>query len=83
VLGHAFNLMATDLSAMYADFEARVERQAQALRTSNRSLQRLYHRDCSTTPPGTPTKPPQPSNLPNADHGNREADRSGYGGVIG
>ncbi|MEZ5576828.1 MAG: type IV pili methyl-accepting chemotaxis transducer N-terminal domain-containing protein [Candidatus Competibacteraceae bacterium] len=43
VLGHAFNLMATDLSAMYADLEARVERQTQALRISNRSLELLYH----------------------------------------
>ena len=31
VLGHAFNLMATDLSAMYADLEARVRQQTQAL----------------------------------------------------
>ncbi|HRD48819.1 MAG TPA: type IV pili methyl-accepting chemotaxis transducer N-terminal domain-containing protein [Candidatus Contendobacter sp.] len=43
VLGHAFNLMASDLSAMYADLEARVEQQTQALRTSNRSLELLYH----------------------------------------
>lgn len=43
MLGHAFNLMATDLSAMYADLEARVERQTQALRVSNRSLELLYH----------------------------------------
>jgi two-component system nitrate/nitrite sensor histidine kinase NarX len=43
VLGHAFNLMATDLSAMYADLEARVEQQTQALRISNRSLELLYH----------------------------------------
>jgi two-component system nitrate/nitrite sensor histidine kinase NarX len=42
-LGHAFNLMATDLSAMYVDLEARVERQTQALRISNRSLELLYH----------------------------------------
>ena len=42
-LGHAFNLMATDLSAMYIDLEARVERQTQALRISNRSLELLYH----------------------------------------
>ena len=43
VLGHAFNLMAADLSAMYADLEARVEQQTQALRLSNRSLELLYH----------------------------------------
>jgi len=43
VLGRAFNLMATDLSAMYADLEARVERQTQALRISNRSLELLYY----------------------------------------
>ena len=43
VLGQAFNLMATDLSAMYADLEARVEQQTQALRISNRSLELLYH----------------------------------------
>ena len=42
VLGHAFNLMAADLSAMYADLEARVEQQTQALRVSNRSLELLY-----------------------------------------
>ncbi len=43
VLGHAFNLMTADLSAMYADLEARVEQQTQALRVSNRSLELLYH----------------------------------------
>ena len=43
VLGHAFNLMAADLSAMYADLEARVEQQTQALRVSNRSLELLYN----------------------------------------
>lgn len=43
VLGHAFNLMAADLSAMYANLEARVEQQTQALRISNRSLELLYH----------------------------------------
>ena len=43
VLGHAFNLMTADLSAMYADLEARVEQQTQALRISNRSLELLYH----------------------------------------
>jgi two-component system nitrate/nitrite sensor histidine kinase NarX len=43
VLGHAFNLMAVDLSAMYAELEARVEQQTQALRISNRSLELLYH----------------------------------------
>mgnify|MGYP001179605929 FL=1 len=42
VLGHAFNLMTADLSAMYADLEARVEQQTQALRLSNRSLELLY-----------------------------------------
>ena len=43
VLGHAFNLMAADLSAMYAELEARVEQQTGALRISNRSLELLYH----------------------------------------
>ncbi len=43
VLGHAFNLMAADLSAMYADLETRVEQQTQALRVSNRSLELLYN----------------------------------------
>jgi two-component system nitrate/nitrite sensor histidine kinase NarX len=43
VLGHAFNLMAADLSTLYADLEARVEAQTQALRVSNRSLELLYH----------------------------------------
>ena len=43
VLGHAFNLMAVDLSAMYAELEARVEQQTVALRISNRSLELLYH----------------------------------------
>lgn len=43
VLGQAFNLMAADLSTMYADLEARVEQQTQALRISNRSLELLYH----------------------------------------
>ena len=43
VLGHAFNLMAADLAAMYAELEARVEQQTQALRLSNRSLELLYH----------------------------------------
>lgn len=42
-LGHAFNLMAADLSAMYADLEARVEQQTQALQIRNRSLELLYH----------------------------------------
>lgn len=42
VLGNAFNLMAADLSAMYAELEARVEQQTQALRLSNRSLELLY-----------------------------------------
>ncbi|MCP5198045.1 MAG: type IV pili methyl-accepting chemotaxis transducer N-terminal domain-containing protein [Gammaproteobacteria bacterium] len=43
VLGQAFNLMAADLSTLYADLEARVEAQTQALRLSNRSLELLYH----------------------------------------
>ena len=43
VLGQAFNLMAADLSTLYADLEARVEQQTQALRISNRSLELLYH----------------------------------------
>jgi len=43
VLGQAFNRMAADLSALYADLEARVERQTQALRLSNRSLELLYY----------------------------------------
>lgn len=43
VLGRAFNLMAVDLSAMYADLETRVEQQTQALRTSHRSLELLYY----------------------------------------
>ena len=42
-LGHAFNLMAADLSTMYAELEARVEQQTQELRTSNRALELLYH----------------------------------------
>ncbi len=43
MLGQAFNLMAADLSTLYADLEARVEQQTQALRISNRSLELLYH----------------------------------------
>ncbi|MCB1776958.1 MAG: type IV pili methyl-accepting chemotaxis transducer N-terminal domain-containing protein [Candidatus Competibacteraceae bacterium] len=43
VLGQAFNLMAADLSTLYANLEARVEAQTQALRVSNRSLDLLYH----------------------------------------
>jgi len=43
VLGHAFNLMAANLAAMYAELEARVEQQTLALRISNRSLELLYH----------------------------------------
>ncbi len=43
VLGQAFNRMAADLSALYADLEARVERQTRALRLSNRSLELLYY----------------------------------------
>ncbi len=42
MLGRAFNLMAADLSAMYAELEARVEQQTQALRIKNRSLELLY-----------------------------------------
>ena len=42
MLGHAFNLMAADLSAMYAELEARVEQQTQVLRIKNRSLELLY-----------------------------------------
>jgi two-component system nitrate/nitrite sensor histidine kinase NarX len=57
VLGHAFNLMAIDLSAMYANLEARVEQQTQALRTSNRSLELLYYtaRRLSEVEPGEAT----------------------------
>jgi len=43
VLGRAFNRMAADLSALYADLEARVERKTRALRLSNRSLELLYY----------------------------------------
>ncbi len=43
VLGQAFNLMAADLSTLYANLEARVEAQTQALRVSNHSLELLYH----------------------------------------
>ena len=42
MLGRAFNLMAADLSAMYAELEARVEQQTQALWIKNRSLELLY-----------------------------------------
>jgi two-component system nitrate/nitrite sensor histidine kinase NarX len=42
MLGRAFNLMAADLSALYADLETRVEQQTQALRIKNRSLELLY-----------------------------------------
>lgn len=57
VLGHAFNLMAADLSAMYVDLETRVEQQTQALRLSNRSLELLYHtaRRLGESPPDEAT----------------------------
>lgn len=42
VLGHAFNLMAADLSVLYASLEERVAQQTEALRISNRSLELLY-----------------------------------------
>ncbi|MDQ5910511.1 MAG: two-component system, NarL family, nitrate/nitrite sensor histidine kinase NarX [Pseudomonadota bacterium] len=53
MLGQSFNLMAADLSAMYADLEARVEEQTQALRISNRSLELLYNtaRQLGEAPP--------------------------------
>ncbi len=52
LLGQAFNLMAADLSTLYADLEARVAQQTQALRISNRCLELLYHttRRLSATP---------------------------------
>jgi two-component system nitrate/nitrite sensor histidine kinase NarX len=41
-LGDAFNLMAEDLSKMYADLEARVREKTSDLERSNRSLELLY-----------------------------------------
>lgn len=41
-LGGAFNLMAEDLSAMYSDLEARVQRKTADLERSNKSLELLY-----------------------------------------
>ncbi len=53
VLGVAFNAMAADLSAMYADLQARVDAQTAALRRSHRSLELLYAttRRLSEAPP--------------------------------
>ncbi|MEW6648104.1 MAG: type IV pili methyl-accepting chemotaxis transducer N-terminal domain-containing protein [Pseudomonadota bacterium] len=42
-LGHAFNVMAADLSKMYADLEARVQQKTADLERSNRSLELLYN----------------------------------------
>ena len=42
-LGAAFNVMAEDLSRMYADLEARVQRKTAELARSNRSLEVLYN----------------------------------------
>ncbi len=41
-LGYAFNLMAEDLSKMYADLESRVREKTSDLERSNRSLELLY-----------------------------------------
>lgn len=41
-LGDAFNLMASDLSKMYAELEARVREKTSDLERSNRSLELLY-----------------------------------------
>ncbi|MCG7955440.1 MAG: type IV pili methyl-accepting chemotaxis transducer N-terminal domain-containing protein, partial [Candidatus Thiodiazotropha endolucinida] len=41
-LGHAFNLMADNLSVIYADLEHRVEEKTQDLEQSNRTLELLY-----------------------------------------
>jgi two-component system nitrate/nitrite sensor histidine kinase NarX len=41
-LGHAFNLMADNLSLIYADLETRVEEKTRDLEQSNRSLELLY-----------------------------------------
>lgn len=42
-LGHAFNVMAEDLSKVYADLETRVREKTAALERRNRSLELLYH----------------------------------------
>ncbi|MBT9612680.1 MAG: type IV pili methyl-accepting chemotaxis transducer N-terminal domain-containing protein [Burkholderiales bacterium] len=42
-LGHAFNLMAEDLAALYRTLETRVEEKTADLERSNRSLELLYH----------------------------------------
>lgn len=42
-LSHAFNVMAEDLSKMYADLEARVQQKTADLARSNRSLELLYN----------------------------------------
>ena len=42
-LGHAFNLMAEDLTALYDTLEARVAEKTADLERSNRSLELLYH----------------------------------------
>jgi two-component system nitrate/nitrite sensor histidine kinase NarX len=42
-LGHAFNLMAQDLAALYGSLEARVAEKTADLERSNRSLELLYH----------------------------------------
>ena len=42
-LGHAFNLMAEDLAALYRSLEIRVAEKTADLERSNRSLELLYH----------------------------------------
>jgi len=42
-LSHAFNVMAEDLSKIYADLEARVQQKTADLARSNRSLELLYN----------------------------------------
>lgn len=42
-LGHAFNVMAEDLSKIYDDLESRVRDKTAALERRNRSLELLYH----------------------------------------
>lgn len=42
-LGHAFNLMAEDLTTLYRSMEARVAEKTTDLERSNRSLELLYH----------------------------------------
>lgn len=42
-LGQAFNVMAADLSKLYADLEARVAERTAELHRSNRALELLYH----------------------------------------